>query len=170
MAKRVQSPSSIKLYQQCPRKYYYQYILKLQTLPNIHLVRGNIAHTVLEKFFDVDVSDYTMEDFKVKLSAVIQDLLMQVIERIKSDGKMILLNKTVQQLRGILSCKAVQLFISQSHIVLGKQPPLGTMMNGFAVNNHTIHIKNDALKQCILSFRSRHENAHRVVGDSFNFL
>jgi len=77
MAKRVQSPSSIKLYQQCPRKYYYQYILKLQTLPNIHLVRGNIAHTVLEKFFDIDVSDYTMEDFKARLSTVLQDLLMQ---------------------------------------------------------------------------------------------
>jgi len=77
MAKRVQSPSSIKLYQQCPRKYYYQYIQKLKTLPNIHLVRGNVAHTVLEKFFDIDVSDYSLDDFKPKLSNVLQELLLQ---------------------------------------------------------------------------------------------
>lgn len=77
MAKRVQSPSSIKLYQQCPRKYYYQYIQKLKTLPNIHLVRGNVAHTVLEKFFDIDVSDYSFDDFKPKLSNVLQELLLQ---------------------------------------------------------------------------------------------
>ncbi|MBW2986347.1 PD-(D/E)XK nuclease family protein [Candidatus Woesearchaeota archaeon] len=77
MAKRVQSPSSIKLYQQCPRKYYYQYIQKLKTLPSIHLVRGNVAHTVLEKFFDTDISDYTMDNFKVKLSNVLQELLLQ---------------------------------------------------------------------------------------------
>ncbi|MBW2973818.1 PD-(D/E)XK nuclease family protein [Candidatus Woesearchaeota archaeon] len=77
MAKRVQSPSSIKLYQQCPRKYFYQYIRQLETLPNIHQVRGNIAHTVLEKFFDVTTEKMTLDDFKQKLTTVLQDLLFQ---------------------------------------------------------------------------------------------
>ncbi len=51
---RIQSPSSINTYKQCPRKYYYCYIEKIPTKTNIHLVRGNIVHQVLEDFFDVD--------------------------------------------------------------------------------------------------------------------
>jgi RecB family exonuclease len=77
MAKRVQSPSSIKLYHQCPRKYFYQYIRQLETLPNIHQVRGNIAHTVLEKFFDIPLQDLTIDNFKQRLTTVLQELLFQ---------------------------------------------------------------------------------------------
>ncbi|MBI5880914.1 PD-(D/E)XK nuclease family protein [archaeon] len=54
MPKRVQSPSSINLYKQCPRRYFYQYILKYPTKENIHTVRGNVVHEALEKFFDID--------------------------------------------------------------------------------------------------------------------
>ncbi|MFP4117361.1 MAG: RecB family exonuclease [Candidatus Woesearchaeota archaeon] len=54
---RVQSPSSINTYNQCPRKYYFTYIAKLPTLPNIHTVRGNIVHSVLEDFFDYELVD-----------------------------------------------------------------------------------------------------------------
>lgn len=53
--KRIQSPSSINTYKQCPRKYYYQYVQGLATLPNIHQVRGNIAHSVLEDFYDLNL-------------------------------------------------------------------------------------------------------------------
>ncbi len=64
MAARIQSPSSINTYKQCPRKYYYQYIAKLETKPNIHLLRGGIVHSVLEDFFtlpkvpEIDYSTY----------------------------------------------------------------------------------------------------------------
>ena len=51
--KRVQSPSSINTYFQCPRKYYYIYNMKLKTSPSIHLVRGLVAHKVLENFFTI---------------------------------------------------------------------------------------------------------------------
>ncbi|NQU98815.1 PD-(D/E)XK nuclease family protein [Candidatus Woesearchaeota archaeon] len=51
---RVESPSSINTYKQCPRKYYYHYIEELPSLPSIHLIRGNIVHSVLEDFFDID--------------------------------------------------------------------------------------------------------------------
>ncbi len=49
---RMQSPSSINTYKQCPRKYYYRYIKRLPSKPSIHLVRGTVAHSVLEHFFD----------------------------------------------------------------------------------------------------------------------
>jgi len=54
MPKRVQSPSSINLYKQCPRRYFYSYILKYPTKPNIYCIRGNIVHTALERFFDIE--------------------------------------------------------------------------------------------------------------------
>jgi RecB family exonuclease len=74
--RRVQSPTSINTYKQCPRKYYYQYIEKLPTLPNIHQVRGNIVHSVLENFFDIDSSTLTMENYKSCVRKEVQRLLM----------------------------------------------------------------------------------------------
>ena len=63
MAKRIQSPSSINLYKQCPRRYFYQYIIKLPTKPSIHLIRGSVVHSVLEKFFDIDIDSFG-EDYR----------------------------------------------------------------------------------------------------------
>ncbi len=77
MVKRLESPSSINTFKQCKRKYYYQYIEKLPTISNIHQVRGNIAHSTLEHFFDIDVSSFTPEDYEIKLKAVAQKLLFQ---------------------------------------------------------------------------------------------
>ena len=53
---RIQSPSSINTYNQCPRRYYYTYVEKLPTKPNIHTVRGTVVHSVLEDFFDLDLN------------------------------------------------------------------------------------------------------------------
>ena len=64
MAKRVESPSSINTFKQCPRKYYYQYVAKLPTVSNIHQVRGNIAHSTLENFYDIDVSGFEQENYE----------------------------------------------------------------------------------------------------------
>ena len=54
MPKRVQSPSSINIYKQCPRRYYYQYIKKLPSYPSIHTLRGNVVHSALELFYELD--------------------------------------------------------------------------------------------------------------------
>jgi RecB family exonuclease len=62
---RIQSPSSINTYSQCPRKYYYAYIAKLPTKPSIHLVRGLVVHETLEAFFGrplMTVSEDTKTD------------------------------------------------------------------------------------------------------------
>ena len=74
MQKRLQSPSSINTYKQCPRKYYYKYILKLPTVPSFHMVRGKMAHSVLEDFFDIDISEINMKNFEIKLKQQIQKL------------------------------------------------------------------------------------------------
>jgi len=44
------SPSSVKTYEQCPRKYYYNYIKKLPKKEMIHLHLGTFCHDILEKF------------------------------------------------------------------------------------------------------------------------
>lgn len=62
MAGRVQSPSSINTYKQCPRKYFYVYIKKLPTKPSIHLVRGTVVHETLEYFFERPIQDVASGD------------------------------------------------------------------------------------------------------------
>ncbi len=74
---RVQSPSSIGCFKQCPRKYYYQYIAKIETKANVHQVRGNIAHKVLELFFDQDIDRLTMDSFELGLMEIMQDSLLR---------------------------------------------------------------------------------------------
>ncbi len=83
MKKKVQSPSSIKTYNQCPRKYYYTYILQIETPPNIHQVRGNIAHSVLEHFFDIDTKSISLENYEAHLKLIIQQLLLKEWQNVK---------------------------------------------------------------------------------------
>ncbi|MBN1544700.1 PD-(D/E)XK nuclease family protein [Candidatus Woesearchaeota archaeon] len=74
MPKRVQSPSSINTYKQCPRRYFYQYIIKYPTKENIHTVRGNIVHEALEKFFSVDINTINEGSFKKDISFYMKNL------------------------------------------------------------------------------------------------
>lgn len=53
--RRMESPSSILTYLQCPRKYYYSYIQKLEQTPNIHLIIGGIAHSTIEAFHNTKI-------------------------------------------------------------------------------------------------------------------
>ncbi len=72
--KRMQSPSSINTYFQCPRKYYYIYKLRMPTSPSIHLVRGSVAHLVLEKLFTI-LPEIIADNYKENLKVVIKELL-----------------------------------------------------------------------------------------------
>lgn len=78
---RIQSPSSINTFKQCPRKYYYQYIEKLPTLPSIHLIRGNIVHSVLEDFFKLDISGIPFDHYKENFMHFVMDRLNQLWEK-----------------------------------------------------------------------------------------
>ena len=62
--RRVESPSSINTYKQCPRKYYYQYIERLPTGTSIHLIRGGLVHKVLEDFYDIELDDPQTRNFR----------------------------------------------------------------------------------------------------------
>src|SRR3989344_3840455 len=77
MAKRIESPSSINTFKQCARKYYYQYLLKLPTVPNIHQVRGNIVHSALENFYNIDITMLEENTFPLKIREIIQKLCLQ---------------------------------------------------------------------------------------------
>ena len=76
MAKRVESASSINTFKQCKRKYYYQYIVKLPTTSNIHQLRGNIAHSTLESFYDINVEEFNEENYVQKFQEAIQRLFL----------------------------------------------------------------------------------------------
>lgn len=70
----MQSPTSINTYLQCPRKYFFQYKLKLPTFPSIHLVRGSVAHLALENFYSL-VPEVIGEEYKRHLKTVLVQLL-----------------------------------------------------------------------------------------------
>lgn len=71
---RVQSPSSINTYKQCPRKYFYRYVLKLPSQPSIHLTRGKITHSVLEDFFALEVNTLSDDNFLFELHILLQEM------------------------------------------------------------------------------------------------
>ncbi|MDD5253813.1 MAG: PD-(D/E)XK nuclease family protein [Candidatus Nanoarchaeia archaeon] len=75
MPREYHSASSINMYKQCPRRYYYQYIKGFPTKKSIHLVRGNIVHSVLEDFFKVDINQISKENFEFELKMLALELL-----------------------------------------------------------------------------------------------
>jgi RecB family exonuclease len=83
MAKRVESPSSINTFKQCARKYYYQYLLKLPTVPNIHQVRGNIVHSTLENFYNIDITTLDENTYPLKIRETIQKLFLHYWQEYK---------------------------------------------------------------------------------------
>ncbi len=93
---RIQSPSSINTYKQCPRKYYYSYIEKIPGKASIHLTRGKVVHSVLEHFFKIDISKLPEENFMFVLKVFINDMLDQYWK--KSENEFNSLQLTRQQL------------------------------------------------------------------------
>ena len=74
MPKRVQSPSSINTYNQCARKYFYQYIVKLPTKQSIHTLRGGLVHSILEKFYELEPTHFSKNTYREDLSLYLKNL------------------------------------------------------------------------------------------------
>jgi putative RecB family exonuclease len=55
------SPSRAQDFIQCPRKFHFKTILKLSEPPTIHTARGTIAHTALERLFDLPRGQRSVE-------------------------------------------------------------------------------------------------------------
>ena len=83
--RRMQSPTSILTYMQCPRKYYYQYIKRLEQKPNIHLITGGIAHSTIQAFHNTDITTIKPEGFFQKLQRKIMEQFNQKWEERKKD-------------------------------------------------------------------------------------
>jgi putative RecB family exonuclease len=74
---RVQSASSINLFKECPRKYFYRYIMGYEILPSIYMTRGSIVHSVLEVFFDTPLDGVTDADFRSKFQSRVFSALIK---------------------------------------------------------------------------------------------
>lgn len=75
---RVQSPSSINLYKRCPRKYYYRYVKGLIIPPNMPQIKGKVLHSILERFFDLDIKDLDFENYESNLKNRLQELAISI--------------------------------------------------------------------------------------------
>lgn len=73
------------MYKQCPRKYYYRYIAKLPTTTSIHLVRGSVAHKVMEDIYDVSLDHIPDAAFLPTLRVVLQEKLRQEWENARTE-------------------------------------------------------------------------------------
>ena len=72
--RRIESPSSIITYKQCARKYYYQYILGLETISTIHTLRGKIVHSALENFFRVNIDKISVNNYIIEFKMILLDI------------------------------------------------------------------------------------------------
>lgn len=69
-----ESASSINTFRQCPRKYYYHYVLGMPTKATIHTLRGNIVHSVLEDFFGIELEGIENYNYEGKFREILVNL------------------------------------------------------------------------------------------------
>lgn len=70
---KIQSPSSINLYRQCPRKYYYKHIEQVPEKANLQQIRGKIVHKVLEDIYDLHTDPIPEDSFLITLRVVLHE-------------------------------------------------------------------------------------------------
>ena len=56
------SPSSILEFKKCPQSFLFQYLYKIKQPTTTALAKGSMCHEALEKLFDLDVQDRTLEN------------------------------------------------------------------------------------------------------------
>lgn len=63
------SPSKIALFEDCPRRYRFKYVLKLPSVPRPWLSFGNSMHAALKELFDLEPDARTWEALERALRA-----------------------------------------------------------------------------------------------------
>ncbi|MBR9701010.1 PD-(D/E)XK nuclease family protein [Candidatus Woesearchaeota archaeon] len=121
---RVQSPSSILTWKQCPRKYFYRYIARLPTGTSIHLIRGSIVHKVLEDIYDVDIANIPEESFPVTIKVILQEMFKK--EWAAQDAKLKKLDLTEDQLNDYYAETKVMIN-NFFHYLMDKMRSMGDM-------------------------------------------
>ena len=75
------SPSAINTYLQCPRDFYYKYILRLPQPPQIQLIKGTIVHRALELFYEKPpTTDNLYEHMKLAFSIALTEEMNKLKE------------------------------------------------------------------------------------------
>lgn len=55
------SPSAVMEFKQCPQSYLFQYLYGLRQPPNQALAKGSMCHEALEKLFDINSNDRSLQ-------------------------------------------------------------------------------------------------------------
>ena len=75
---RIHSATSINTYRYCPRKYYFRYILRKKSKPNIYLVRGSSAHEAIARFHQLGIRDFNnLAELESVLLSLFKDAWLQ---------------------------------------------------------------------------------------------
>lgn len=69
------SPSTVKMYQQCPLKFRYYAIDKIPSKPSIAKEKGTLVHAVLEKLFDSAPQARTYQQATIILEETWQNMI-----------------------------------------------------------------------------------------------
>jgi putative RecB family exonuclease len=75
------SPSAADTYKQCPRQFYYRYVVGIRSGGTIHTLRGNLAHTVFERIFDHPRAERTVEMALTYVRPAIRVTLQPFLDR-----------------------------------------------------------------------------------------
>lgn len=75
------SASQINLYHECPRRFYYKYVLKIKEPPSEHLIKGSFFHSIVERFFDLNPRrcDINLRNYKTEFYTYANDVFEQVL-------------------------------------------------------------------------------------------
>lgn len=76
------SPSRIKTYQQCPRKYYYNYVAKLPRKDWAHFQLGTFVHGALEYFH----AEYRNDSGQLNLKGMMKEAFKMQREKTKKEN------------------------------------------------------------------------------------
>jgi RecB family exonuclease len=63
------SPSAVMEFKKCPQSFLFQYLYKLKQPTSMALAKGSMCHTALEKLFDFEKEDRTLENLQNLLRA-----------------------------------------------------------------------------------------------------
>lgn len=133
-ATKALSPSKINSYYKCPREFYYNYVEKIKTRPNIHLIKGSVIHKVLEDFYRA----YKPNPKKV-LSKLFKDTWK------KSDGMIKMLEMDKEELK---IHKKDALYMIMSFYEVHRRKMDGVLIQGKAENErHAFYLTKPKFKE-----------------------
>jgi DNA helicase II / ATP-dependent DNA helicase PcrA len=82
---RIESPNSINVFKQCPRKYYYSYKLKLPRKDSIATLTGKAVHDAAEHFYKLGLEGVSKENYRAEFRQRLMSLFNDNWQKIVPD-------------------------------------------------------------------------------------